>query len=88
MMQDETKYETDTDNNEHKQEEMTDKEERAKASRSLLSSTKSVPQHLLDEYPIPDACTISRTIHADNFLPLFQGRLPWGQFYDGKSLGQ
>ena len=87
MIQDESKHDANPENNEQNEEQMPDKEERAKASRSLLSSTKSVPQHLLDEYPIPDACTISRTIHADNFLPLFQGRLPWGQFYDGKSLG-
>ena len=59
----------------------------ARSSRSLLSNTSTVPQHLLDKYPIPDSCTISRTIHADNFLPLFQGRLPWGQYFDGKKLG-
>ena len=63
-----------------------DPENRKKTSRSMLSSTSTVPEKLLQRFRIPDQCSISRTVHRDSTLPLFQGRLPWGKFYEGKCL--
>ena len=60
--------------------------EKPRASRTMLTSTSTVPQALLDEFPIPNGCAISRTIHVDSCLPHFQGRLPAGMFHDGKIL--
>ena len=63
-----------------------DEEDRARASRSLLSATTTVPDHLTAQFPIPSGCAISRTVHCDHALPHFQGRLPAGCFFEGKIL--
>ena len=62
-------------------------EKKTRASRSMLSATTTVPQRLLDKFKIPEGCTVSRTVHRDSTLPLFQGRLPLGKIYEGKILG-
>ena len=63
-----------------------DAELRVRASRSMLSATTTVPERLLQMFEIPEGCSISRTVHRDSTLPLFQGRLPLGKLYEGKSL--
>ena len=76
------------DENEAADEEMQPQEEKAEmrktSTRSMLSATSTVPERSLQRFKIPDQCSISRTVHRDSTLPLFQGRLPWGKFYEGK----
>ena len=57
-----------------------------RSSRSLLATTATVPDYLLQKYEIPIGCYVTRTVHVDSTLPLFQGRLPPGKIYESKPL--
>ena len=74
---------------EAKDEEMVDeekKEEERRESKRLLWKATVVPEWLLERYTIPDLCSITHTLHKDKSLPHFQGRLPSGRQYNGKTL--
>ena len=58
----------------------------ARSSRSLLATTGTVPDYLLAKYEVPAGCYVTRTVHVDSTLPLFQGRLPPGRIYESKTL--
>ena len=57
-----------------------------RASRSLLSTSATIPGWLLEHFDVPDNCSVHRTIHKDTTLPHIQGKLLGGRFFEGKKL--
>ena len=62
--------------------------ETARASRALISNTAAVPAALLERFALPANTVIHHTVHKDSTLPLFQGRVVGGQYFQGKYLAK
>eukprot|EP00439_Symbiodinium_sp_Y106_P028165 s1222_g3.t1 len=58
--------------------------ESRRASKALLSKTETVPQWLLDMYPIPPGGCIHHTRFRDTSLPLFQAKLQNAKIFEGQ----
>ena len=61
-------------------------EDASRISRSLLSSTSSIPNELVAKYDIPDNCHVHKTVFRDKTLPHYQAKLLGGRVFDGKRL--
>ncbi|CAE7211126.1 unnamed protein product, partial [Symbiodinium sp. KB8] len=59
-------------------------EDASRISRSLLSSTSSIPNELVAKYDIPDNCHVHKTVFRDKTLPHYQAKLLGGRVFDGK----
>ncbi|CAE6939966.1 unnamed protein product [Symbiodinium sp. CCMP2592] len=65
-------------------EEQTTPAETTRASKALLSKTQTVPQWLLDKFPIPTGGWMHHTQFRDSSLPLFQAKLQNGKIFEGQ----
>ena len=61
-------------------------DESLRASRSLLSTTATIPRELIAKYDIPDLCHVHKTVFRDKTLPHYQAKLLGGRVFEGKSL--